>query len=388
MLAMNTFTPSSLSRRIAENSLRPAIRPGPGVISLALGEPDFDTPAPVIEAAVDALHGGYTHYIDFSGDPELREALAQTVSATAGETYAPDQIFFTHGSTAGITAAVLAICNPGDRIVIPEPNYSLYADAAYMAGAEPVMVPTLPDYHLDLDRIERALSGARMLVICNPCNPTGAVFRRDELEAVAKMVERSGVIVLADEAYCELVYDGHRFTSLLQFPAIRSQVLYCQTFSKTFAMTGWRAGYLAGAREIIKAVGFVNRTYTGTGNAAVQRAALAATRIGPKLAVPMRAEYEKRRALMVEHANGIEGLEAKAPEGTFYLFARYDFDIPSEDVMKRLMEGGVGVRAGREYGPSGEHHIRFSFAASPENIVEGLRRLRAVFERLARPAAV
>ena len=385
---MNAFTPSSLARRIAENSLRPAIRPGAGVISLALGEPDFDTPAPVTEAAVAALHSGYTHYVDFSGIAELREALAKTVSATAGETYAPDQVFFTHGGTAGITAAVLAICNPGDRIVIPEPNYSLYADAAYMAGAEPVMVPTQSDYHLDLDRIERALAGARMIVLCNPCNPTGAVYRREELEALVSMIERSGAIVLADEAYCELVYDGNKFISLLQFPGLRSQLLYCQTFSKTFAMTGWRAGYLAGPREIIKAVGFVNRTYTGTGNAAVQRAALAATQIGPKLAEPMRAEYAKRRALMVEHANAIPGLEAKPPEGTFYLFARYDIDIPSEELSARLMEGGVAVRAGREYGPSGEHHIRFSFATSPENIVEGLSRARIVFERLARPAAV
>src|SRR5208282_5638129 len=187
---------------------------------------------------------------------------------------------------------------------------SLYADAAYMAGAEPVLVPTHADYHLDLEQLERALQGAQMLVICNPCNPTGAVYTRAELQRLVEMIERSGAIVLSDEAYCELLFDGREHVSLLSFPSIRPQVLYCQTFSKTFAMTGWRAGYLAGPREIIKSIGSVNRTYNGTQNAAVQRAALAATRIGPKLAEPMRAEYAKRRALMVEHANGIEGLHA------------------------------------------------------------------------------
>lgn len=385
---MNAFTPSALVRRIQENSQRPTTRPGPGVVSLALGEPDFDTPAPITEAAIAALREGYTHYIDFSGDPELREALAESVSKIAGERYAADQVFATHGSTAAVTSAIMGIVNPGERIVIPDPNYSLYADAAHMAGAQPVLVPTDARYHLDLDRLERELRGARMLVICNPCNPTGAVYTRDELRRLAELIERSGVVVLSDEAYCELVYDGREHVSLLEFPAIRAQVLYCQTFSKTFAMTGWRAGYLAGPREIIKAIGFVNRTFTGAQNAAVQRAALAATRIGPKLAEPMRVEYAKRRALIVQHANGIEGLDARAPEGTFYLFAGYDLDMPSRELAARLLEGGVAVRAGSEYGPAGEQHVRFSFATSPENIVEALRRVRIVFERLARPAAV
>ena len=384
---MSDFTPSFTVKRIQEGSQRPTNRPGPGVISLALGEPDFDTPAPVTEAAIAALRGGYTHYIDFSGDPELREALAASVSRTASDTYAADQIFVTHGGTAGITSAVLAIANPGDRIVIPNPNYSLYADAAYMAGAVPVFVPTLGDYHLDLDRLESALRGARLLVICNPCNPTGAVYRRDELARVVELAERNNVFILADEAYCEIVYDGREFVSLLQFPEARARVIYCQTFSKTFAMTGWRSGYLAGPPEIIKAIGFVNRTFNGAPNAAVQRAALAATRIGPALAKPMCAEYTKRRVLMVEHANGIPGLQVTAPEGTFYLFARYSPDMPARELTARLMEGGVAVRAGSEYGPGGDQHIRFSFATSPENIMAALARVRAVFETLA-PAAV
>ena len=382
---MRTFKPSLAVTRVQEGSQRPTTRPGPGVISLALGEPDFDTPAQITEAAIDALRGGYTHYVDFSGDPELREALAAAVSKTARAAYAADQIFVTHGGTAAITSTVMAVANPGDRIVIPNPNYSLYADAAYLAGAVPVYVPSTEDYHLDLERLDEALKGARLLVICNPCNPTGAVYRRDELESVVALAEKHDVLVLSDEAYCEIVYDGHEFTSLLAFDALRERLIYCQTYSKTFAMTGWRCGYLAGPRDIMRAVGFINRTYNGAPNAAVQRAALAAAQIGPKLAVPMRAEYAKRRALVVEHARGIVGLDAQPPEGTFYLFARYDLGIPSRELTARLMEGGVAVRAGSEYGPGGENHIRFSFATSPENIVEALARVRAVFERMARP---
>jgi aspartate aminotransferase len=382
---MANFKPSLAATRVQQGSQRPTYRPGPGVISLMLGEPDFDTPTAITDAAVEALRSGYTHYIDFSGDPELRETLAAGVSRIAGEHYGADQIFVTHGGTAAITSTIVAVANPGDRIVIPEPNYSLYADAAYLAGAVPVFVPTCEDYHLDLEALDRALAGARMLVICHPCNPTGAVFRRDELEAIAAMAQRHDVLVLSDEAYCEIVYDEREFVSLLTFPELRDRLIFCQTFSKTFAMTGWRCGYIAAPREIVRAVGFISRTYNGAPNAAVQRAALAAARIGPKLAEPMRREYAERRELMVQHARGIEGLEARAPEGTFYLFARYDLDIPARDMAGRLLEGGVAVRAGSEYGPSGEHHVRFSFATSPENIVEGLARVRSVFERLARP---
>jgi len=379
---MSSFVPSFAVARISEKSQRRSGLPGPGVVSLALGEPDFDTPAPVLEAGIAALRAGYTHYIDSSGDPELREALAETVSKIAGERFGADQLFVTHGAAAGITSAILSVCNPGDRIVIPSPNYPLYSEAAYMAGAVPVFVPTRPDYHLELDRLEDALKGARMLIICNPCNPTGAVFTREELNRVAELAQRNNVIVLADEAYSEIVYDGREFCSMLSLRSLRSQMIFCQTFSKTFAMTGWRVGYLAGPVDIIKAIGFINRTFVGGPNAAVNRAALEATRIGTKLAEPMREEYAKRRTLVMEHARRIEGLEARPPEGTFYLFARYDLEMPSRELVARLLQAGVAVRAGSEYGPSGEGHLRFSFATSAENIIEGLGRARKAFAAL------
>jgi len=375
---MSSFVPSFAVTRIAEKSQRRSGLPGPGIVSLALGEPDFDTPAPVLEAGIAALRSGHTHYIDSSGDPELREALADTVSKTAGESFGADQIFVTHGAAAGITSTILGVCNPGDRIVIPSPSYPLYSEAAYMAGAAPIFVPTKPDFHLDLDRLDGALRGSRMLVICNPCNPTGAVLTREELDRIAELAQKHGVIVLADEAYCEIVYDGREFVSMLSLPELRPRLILCQTFSKTFAMTGWRVGYLAGPIDIIKAIGFINRTFVGGPNAAVNRAALEATRIGAKLAEPMREEYAKRRTLVMEHEKNIEALEARPPEGTFYLFARYKLEIPSRDLVARLLQARVAVRAGSEYGPSGEGHIRLSFATSEANIIEGLARMRNV----------
>lgn len=382
-MAMETFIPSTLVRRIRDSSTRPPDTAGLSIISLGLGEADFATPVPIVDSMVEALRAGYTRYGDSRGDLELREVLAERVSSIAGTPYGPDQITVTHGATCGITSAIMAVANAGDRIVIPSPTYSLYADAAYMAGAVPVFVPIKDDYHLDLERLEPALQGARMLTLCNPCNPTGAVCTYDELRHLAELIRRTGVLVLADEAYSELIYDGREFVSMLRFPEIRDQVLYCQTFSKTYAMTGWRIGYIAGTAEITTAITLLNVTYNGALNPAVQRAALTAARIGPELTAPMRSAFETRRVLMMEQARTIERLEVRPPEGAFYLYSRYDLDVPSQELRQRLLDNGVGVRAGAEYGPEGEYHVRFSFATSEADIIEGMRRTRTVFEQLA-----
>jgi len=385
---LDRFTPSLSVQRVLAGSQRPTKPAGPDVIALDMGEADFATPAPIVSAAVDALHAGYTRYAGFRGDPELRECLAEAVTAIARDRYGADQIVVTHGATAAITAAVLAIANPGDRIVLPNPTYSMYADAAYIAGAIPVFVPTRADHHLNLDRLEEALRGARMLMICNPCNPTGAVYTRAELQRLSELIEQNGVIVFADEAYSQIVYDDRDFASMLSFPAIRSRIVYAQTFSKTYAMTGWRSGYVAGPREIIEAIALINMRCSFSLNSAVQRASLAAMRLGPSLSTPMIAEFARRRALMVEHARAIEGLDVRVPEGTFYLFARYDLDIPSLDLRERLLEAGVAVRSGLEFGPDGEQHLRLSFSVNPENITEGMRRMRTVFEQFTQHAPV
>jgi aspartate aminotransferase len=377
------FRPSAAVERIEAMSLRPSLGKIPGVISLAVGEPDFATPPPIVDAALDAMRSGHTRYVDPLGDPELRAALAARVSQIAAAEFASDQIVVTHGSSAGLAAAILAIVNPGDRVVIPEPTYSLYADLVAWAGGTPVFVPLQADYHLDLDALAAALPGARLLVMCSPANPTGAVYRADEWARVAELVERSSAYVLSDEAYYSLVYDGMPFVSALQVPRLRERLVYAQTFSKAYAMTGWRVGYLAGPPDIMRAAGVVHRAFNGTGNAFVQRAALVALRDGSRDAHDWLARFHARRALAIDQLRTIDGVITVAPEGGFYVFARYAATIASGDLAARCLAAGVAIRAGREYGPSGEGHFRISFATSDENLRQGIDRIAGVFASLA-----
>lgn len=364
---------SRAARAVHLSSLRPrAGLPGPDVVSLSIGEPDFPTPPMIIEEMTAALHAGYTHYADSSGDPELRTLLA-TETQGSGD-YTPDDVTITHGGNGGLAAALTAVVDPGDRVIIPEPTYSLYNDIVRMIGATPVYVPLAPDMTLDLDKIATHLPGARMIILCNPGNPTGAVIPRHQLEALAALTADAGALVLSDEAYADIVYDDD-FTPARTIDTWRDRLIVCNTFSKSFAMTGWRLGSMLAPTDITKAIRTAHRTTNGGLNSAVQRAALVAVRHRAELVAPQVAEYRKRRDLMVELLGATETLRFTKPAGAFYLFARYDGPERSVDVTRRLAENGVLVRAGREYGPSGEHHIRLSFAAGTSAIEEGVARL-------------
>lgn len=386
MNAREHFEPSAAVKRITATSLRPSFAPVPGLVSLAMGEPDFDTPPAIVDAAIAALRAGYTRYTEPPGDAELRDALAAVVSETACAPFARDQILVTHGSSAGLAAVVLAIVNPGDRVVIPEPSYSLYADLVHLAGGESVHVPLRPDFHLDFAALEPALQDARLVVLCTPGNPTGTVYRADEWARLATAITASRAYVLTDEAYHALVYDGEPFVSGLTVESLRERLVYAQTFSKAYAMTGWRIGYLAGPAPIIRAAGVVHRAFNATNNAFVQRAALFALGDGGRGPREWLAQFRLRRDFALDRLRRIDGLTVAAPEGSFYIFARYAAPIPSEELAQRMIAGGVAIRAGREYGPSGEGHFRLSFATSIDKLATGIDRIANVFAGL--PAAV
>jgi aspartate aminotransferase len=352
------------------------------IISLARGEPDFSTPLPLVDSVTQALNSGWTHYGDFDGDPELRDAIAQRITMSSGSACNANEIVVTHGSTAALAAAVLAIVDPGDRVVLPEPTYSLYADLVGLAGGVPVPVANRPDHHWDLAALKHALPGARLFVFCNPCNPTGVVFNQAELAGLADLLGGSDTLVMADEAYDELVFDDAKFTSSLAIPGLKRRLIYVQTFSKTYAMTGWRVGYAVAPRAIRDGIARVHRTFNGPINAAVQRAALTALRDDGQLKKPMFASFIRRRALMVSLLKQIPGLEFVPPKGTFYVFARYALPIASAKLAEFLQAGGVLVRAGSEFGASGEGHLRLSFAVDEGKINEGVRRMAAVFATL------
>jgi aspartate aminotransferase len=377
------FQPSAAISRVAAASLRPPGGLAPaGAISLAQGEPDFPTPEPVIEALCQAARGGYTRYGDMNGDPELRAAIAERASRIAGEPYSERSVLVSHGGAAAITAAILATVNPGDRVILPEPTYSLYLDAVQLAGGRPVFVPTRPDRHLDPGPLAAELTGAAMVVLCNPVNPTGAVFGAAELDWLGQQLAGTDTLVLADEAYADIVYDGQPFTSMLAVPSLRERLIYVQTLSKTYAMTGWRVGYAVAAPDITAAIRHVHRTMNSAVNAAVQRAALAAISIGPSLAEPMLAAYQERRDFVAGRIAAMDGLDATRPAGAFYSFARYASPRPAAEVTAKLLDGGVVVRSGPEFGPSGEGHIRLSFATSMDNLREGLDRIERVLSGL------
>jgi aspartate/methionine/tyrosine aminotransferase len=345
------------------------------MVSLAMGEPDFDTPERIRNAAADALNRGYTHYSPLLGDPELRAAISDSVLARSAAASSHNEVLITHGGTGGLAASILAIVSPGDKVVIPDPTYSLYADLVNLAGGQCVSVPLQDDLHWDLDALGRELAGAKLFVFCNPSNPTGIVHSAKELEVLAEAIHNTDTIVVADEAYSELVYGSEAFVSALDIPGLVERTVYCQTFSKSFAMTGWRVGYLTGPREIISACARVHNTANGSVNSAVQRAALVGLTECADDVASMRDIYTHRRELMATQLAKIPGLDVGVSEGAFYFFPKYSVDLPSVQVVSALREHGVALRPGGEFGVHGEGHLRLSYAASDHAITEGVARL-------------
>jgi len=268
---------------------------------------------------------------------------------------------------------MFAYLNPGDQVLIPDPNFSQYADVATMIGADATYVQQTADFHLDLDRLKSAAGPrAKMVVLCNPSNPTGVVLHRAEIEALAEWCLERDLWILADEAY-----DGRQHVSVLDIPGIEDRILFCQTFSKTFAMTGWRLGYLAGRNGVALNGLAVHRTTANVANAAVQRAGLAALTTPSDAPAQMLQEYALRRQMLDEILSKADGLSWRKPEGTFYAFIKYEADLPAREMAAFLLERGVALRSGTEFGPAGEGHVRLSFATNRENIQEGARRLAA-----------
>ncbi|MFC8086954.1 pyridoxal phosphate-dependent aminotransferase [Streptomyces sp. NPDC057340] len=377
------FTAADAVARIAAASRRTQQPQSRGdLVSLAMGEPDFDTPEAVTEAAFRALRDGRTHYSPLLGEADLREALAERLTALAGAPASAGDVLITQGGTAGLAASILAVVNPGDRVVVPDPTYSLYADLVSMAGGVVVPVPLGPDLHWDLDRLADALTGARLFVFCNPVNPTGIVHSREELQALARLLDGTDTIVISDEAYSALDFTGRPFTSAVSLDGLRERTVYCQTFSKSYAMTGWRVGYLWGPSELIQAAARIHNTFNGSVNTFIQDAALVAVESCEADVRRMREAYVQRRDIMRDALAGIPGLTLSSPEGAFYQFPRYDVDLPSVEVVAALRSHGVAVRPGSEFGACGEGHLRLSYAASPQAITEGVRRLALGFAAL------
>ncbi|MEU0452963.1 pyridoxal phosphate-dependent aminotransferase [Streptomyces sp. NPDC006129] len=348
-----------------------------------MGEPDSDTPTPVVEAAVRALRAGRTRYSRITGSPDLRQQVASHLAQSHDHALDPTNVVITHGGSAGLAATILTLLNPGDRAVLPEPTYSLYADHVAMAGAEAEWISTRPDGSLDLQALAEAASGARMLILCNPVNPTGMVFSRSDIEGIGDILrDHPDLYLLSDEAYSDIVFDGIAFTSALTLTSVRDRVVLVGTFSKSYAMTGWRIGFVCAAADVAERINLVHRTINGPLNTFVQDAAVEALRVSDSELCALSASYQCRRDLVMRHLDSLDTVSVVRPLGAFYAFPRVDSALSSAELVQRLADGGVLVRAGSEFGPSGEGHIRLSFATDEASLEEGLRRFGRVIKAL------
>jgi aspartate/methionine/tyrosine aminotransferase len=354
------------------------------------GEPDFDTPAHIIEAATRAMKGGRTRYPDNRGEIVLRQAVAEKLSRENGVLYDPaSEILITTGATLGIHAALLALLNDGDEVLVPDPIYDAYHSPIVLAGGCVAPVRTEIEHGrfvLTADAISDAItSRAKVLLLNTPWNPVGTVFRESELRAIGEIVIRRDLTLISDEIYEAIVYDGCRHVSPSALSAeLRERTVLLNSLSKTYAMTGWRVGYCAAPAPIVQSM-FLSLQQSSRGPATFVQDAAAVALTGPQDAVTgMRLEYTRRRALVLSALAGIPHVRVMPPEGGFFAMVdARDTGIPSEQIRRRLLEdAGVAVIHGAAYGPGGEGTLRVSFASGGDTLARGLERLRAGLEAL------
>ena len=354
-------------------------------ISLGVGEPDFKTPYPIRNAAIDSLLDGETQYTANRGLPELREEIALYLSTRYGLTYRPDQeIIVTIGASEAIDLALRAIVEPGDEILVPEPSYVSYSPGVVFAGGTPVGVVTLEedDFRLKPSHLENAITPrTKALILPYPNNPTGAVMERSDLEAIAEIVQKHDLLVISDEIYSELMYDSLSHVSFATIPGMYERTLTINGFSKAFAMTGWRVGYACGAREIIGLMNKIHQYAIMCAPRQGQVAAITALRTGRENnyeeVIRMRDSYDRRRRLMVSAFREM-GLHCFEPYGAFYAFPSIrSTGMTSEEFCAELLkEKSVAAVPGTAFGPSGEGNIRCCYATS-------IDKLRVALDRMA-----
>lgn len=360
----------------SERAKRPVAIPK-GAVRLDLGEPDFPTPTHIQEAAFKAMRDNRTHYGSAYGEPALREAVCAALQRDYGVERSPENVLITAGGIEAIVTVCATYLNPGDEALIPDPEYSAYADSVALFGGTPVPVPLLPDFHVDFDRLASAVTArTRLMFVSSPGNPTGRVLRPDELRRLAAFAVEHDFLLVVDEAYHRLVYGGVDFLSACRLEEARDRTILLNSFSKTYAMTGWRVGYMVADAAIIKQMVTFHKSVTICPNVPAQMACAAAA-IGPQECVDaMRREYERRKALVERRLAGIPGLATPPCDGAFYVFPRFAHPLTSAQVTERLFEKGILVRSGTEFGANGQKHFRIAFCTSIETLEEGLTRLK------------
>lgn len=362
---------------------------GIDVIGFGAGEPDFDTPQPIKEAGIAAINSGFTKYTASSGIPELKKAVSEKFKRDNNLDYPPSQILISCGAKHSLFNALFVLCDEGEEVIIPAPYWVSYEEQVKMAGAAPVIINETReenDFKLTGELFRQAISNkTKVLLLNSPCNPTGLVYEREELEELAGIAVEKGIYIISDEVYEYIIYDGKKHFSLASLnPQIKDLTITINAVSKSYSMTGWRIGYAAGPKEIIDAMDNVQSHSTSNPASMAQKAALAAL-TGPQEYIGfMVAAFDKRRRYIVERLNKIKGFSCRTPAGAFYAFPNVSgvFGLrfngkTIEDSFSLteflLDQARVAVVPGDAFGAPG--YLRLSYATSDENIEKGLDRI-------------
>ncbi len=369
---------------------------GIDIIGFGAGEPDFDTPDHIKQAAIKALSEGFTKYTPTAGIIELKQAICSRFKEDIGVDYEPSQVIVSCGAKHSIYNIIQVLCEEGDEVIVPAPYWVSYPEQVRVAQATPVIIDTdeKSGFKITPESLSEHISKKTKLLILNsPSNPTGAVYSREELEGIAKIAVEKGIWVISDEIYDKLVYDGLKSVSIASLgPEIKAKTIVVNGVSKSYAMTGWRIGYVAGDKEIIGAMSNLQDHSTSNPTSIAQRAALAALTGPQDLVQQMAREYEKRRNYMVERINNIAGLSCLMPPGAFYAFVNISGLLGkslngktisgSMDLTEMLLsEAKVAVLPGLPFGA--DSYLRLSYATSMENIIAGLDRIEEMIKRLS-----
>ncbi|ACM05539.1 pyridoxal phosphate-dependent aminotransferase [Thermomicrobium roseum] len=359
---------------------------GIDVIDLGGGDPDFPTPTHICQAAADAMFRGETHYVASAGIPELRRAIARKLQAENRIPVTPDEIIVTPGGKAALFVSILALVGPGDDVLMFDPGWVSYEPMVIMAGARCLHVPLLPEenYRITREAIEAVLTPqTRLMIVNSPNNPTGRVLTREEADAIVTVAQEHDIVVISDEIYEKIIYDGREHLSLAAFPGMAERTLTVNGFSKAYAMTGWRLGYVAGPAPLIRQIMKVHSHSATCATSFAQWGGVAALE-GPQDVIDaMVAAWDRRRRFVTERLNAIPGFRCPLPEGAFYAFPDVSgTGLSGQEVAQKLIEEAyVGVTPGDAFGASGSGCIRLSFATADELLERALDRIANVFGR-------
>jgi aminotransferase len=383
-LLVSNFKPAERLNHIKPSGIRrffALAQEIPDAINLSVGEPDFTSPRHALDAGWQAAKEGKTYYAPTNGVPELREALAQKAYRDYGLSYDPNsEILITVGGTEAISSALASLVNLGDEVLVPNPGFVLFEPSVRLAGGVPVSVPLLEknDFRLSIDDVMSLITDkSRVMILNNPNNPTGAVLSYDEVAALANIAVERDLIVISDEVYEKIIYDDANHYCLATFPGMRERTLVVNSFSKTYAMTGLRVGYVYGPKELISPVWLVHQYTVACVNSLAQYIALAALKGPQDFVRDMVREFDRRRRLVHKRLNEIWGFNCALPKGAFYVFPNIkSFGTPSEEFVEFLVKKAyVTAVPGSAFGSYGEGYIRISYAAAYEQLEEALDRI-------------